>query len=149
MENFILNEEVIIIKLFYEIKKDDFNRAGQASSSIKKVLKQLGIDAKIVRRIAIATYEAEMNVIIHSDGGSIEVDIEIERVIIRVCDRGPGIANIDLAMKAGYSTATEEIRELGFGAGMGLPNIKRCSDEFSLDSIPGKYTKLKIVVYNR
>lgn len=139
---------MITIKLSYQIEKDDFTRAGQASSSIKKVLKQLGIDAQILRRIAITTYEAEMNIIIHSEGGFIEVNIDPEKVNIIAEDRGPGIENIELAMKAGYSTASDKIRELGFGAGMGLPNIKRCSDEFQIESTVGKCTRLEIVIYN-
>lgn len=139
---------MITIKLSYQVEKDDFIRAGQASSNIKKVLKQLGIDAQILRRIAIATYEAEMNIIIHSEGGFIEVTIDPAKVSIAVEDRGPGIENIDLAMKAGYSTASAKIRELGFGAGMGLPNIKRCADEFQIESTFGKYTRLEITFYN-
>ncbi len=139
---------MIFIKLSYQIKKEDFNRAGQASSNIKKILKQLGIDSRIIRRIAIATYESEMNVIIHSEGGVIEVDIETEKTTIRVEDCGPGIENIELAMKAGYSTASNKIRELGFGAGMGLPNIRRCADEFHIESIVGQCTKLEIIIYN-
>ena len=112
------------------------------------MLRQLGIGSQILRRIAIATYEAEMNIIIHSEGGIIDVDIDAEKVIIRVEDRGPGIENILLAMKAGYSTASDKIRELGFGAGMGLPNIKRCADEFNIESSIGEYTRLEIVIYN-
>lgn len=139
---------MIFIKLSYQIKKEDFNRAGQASSNIKKILKQLGIDSRIIRRIAIATYESEMNVIIHSEGGVIEVDIETEKTTIRVEDCGPGIENIELAMKAGYSTASNKIRELGFGAGMGLPNIRRCADEFHIESIVGQCTKLEIIICN-
>ncbi|AOY76839.1 ATP-binding protein [Clostridium formicaceticum] len=137
------------IKLCYAVEKDDFTKAGQASSNIKKVLRQLGIEPKTLRRIAIATYEAEMNIIIHSEGGVIEVDICPEKVEIIAEDRGPGIENIELAMKAGYSTASHRVRELGFGAGMGLPNIKRCSDEFTIKSSLGEYTKLQIVIYNR
>ncbi|SES75427.1 Anti-sigma regulatory factor (Ser/Thr protein kinase) [Natronincola peptidivorans] len=135
------------IKLSYQVEKDDFTRAGQASSSIKKVLRQLGIEPQILRKIAIATYEAEMNIIIHSEGGSIDVDISAEKITIIIKDRGPGIENIELAMKVGYSTASQKIRELGFGAGMGLPNIKRCSDEFRIESSYGEYTKLEIVIY--
>ncbi|SDK58948.1 ATP-binding protein [Natronincola ferrireducens] len=137
-----------VIKLNYPVEKDDFIRAGQASSNIKKTLRQLGINSEKLRKIAIATYEAEMNIIIHSEGGYIEVDIEPEKIVITAVDRGPGIENIELAMKAGYSTASEKIRELGFGAGMGLPNIKRCSDEFKIESVIGQYTKLYVVIYN-
>lgn len=135
------------IKLSYHVEKDDFVRAGQASSNIKKVLRQLGIDSEIIRKIAIATYEAEMNIVIHSEGGIIEVEIDPEKIIVIAEDRGPGIENIELAMKAGYSTASEKIRELGFGAGMGLPNIKRCADEFKIESVVGAYTRLQIIIF--
>ncbi|AKL95077.1 anti-sigma regulatory factor serine/threonine protein kinase [Clostridium aceticum] len=138
-----------IIKLYYLVEKDDFKRAGQASSSIKKVLRQLGIEPKTLRKIAIATYEAEMNLIIHSEGGFIEVNISPEKVEVLVEDRGPGIADIELAMKEGYSTASDQVRKLGFGAGMGLPNIKRCCDEFKIESSLGEYTRLQIVIHNR
>jgi len=140
---------VRIIKLKYTVQKDDFVKAGQASSNIKKLLKKLGLDTQILRRVAIATYEAEMNIVIHSEGGFIEMEICPDEIIIIVEDCGPGIEDIDLAMKTGYSTASNKIRELGFGAGMGLPNIKRCCDEFSIKSSIGEYTRLKLVIYNR
>ncbi|MDR5657873.1 anti-sigma regulatory factor [Serpentinicella sp. ANB-PHB4] len=136
-----------IIKLLYEIEKEDFVKAGQASSEVKKVLKQLGVSSEITRRVSIATYEAEMNIVIHSFGGKIEVEIDINKIIITARDRGPGIENIDLAMQEGYTTASEKVRELGFGAGMGLPNIKRCADEFYINSIIDEYTELKITTY--
>lgn len=130
----------------YEIVKEDFSRAGEASSDIKKKLRLVGISSEIIRRIAIATYEAEINVVIHSNGGKIIVLIKDASVEIYVIDKGPGIENIDLAMQEGYSTASNQVREMGFGAGMGLPNIKRCSDEFYIESKLGEYTKLKLVI---
>jgi serine/threonine-protein kinase RsbT len=128
------------INLKYDIARADFERAGDASSDTKKVLKKLGISSEIVRRAAIATYEAEMNLVIHSEGGSIEVEISAECITITAKDRGPGIPDIDKAMQAGYSTATDRIREMGFGAGMGLPNMKRCSDRFRIESKVGEGT---------
>lgn len=131
----------------YDIRENDILRAGEASSNIKKILRQLGIDAKIIKKVAIATYEAEINVVIHSKGGTIHILIKPEQIEIYVEDKGPGIEDISLAMQQGYSTANDEIRELGFGAGMGLPNMKRCSDEFYIDSELGEYTILKMIFY--
>ncbi|WP_432664216.1 anti-sigma regulatory factor [Wukongibacter baidiensis] len=141
-----LNEKSTGIKLEYEIVKDDFARAGEASSSIKKVLRQLGIDSSVIRKTAIATYEAEINVVIHSEGGKITVYIKPDKIEIIAKDNGPGIKDIDLAMQKGFSTASNKVRELGFGAGMGLPNIKRSSDEFYIESEVGKGTTVKMVM---
>ncbi|MEA3424048.1 MAG: anti-sigma regulatory factor [Bacillota bacterium] len=135
------------MKFEYTISNLDFSTAGEASSNIKKVLKLLGIDSKVIRRASIATYEAEINIAIHSHGGKIVLYIEEDSIKIITIDKGPGIENIELAMKEGYSTATHEIREMGFGAGMGLPNIKKCSNEFSITSEFGKYTKLEITIF--
>lgn len=135
------------IKLQYEIIKDDFSRAGEASSNIKKVLRQLGIEDSIIRRTAIVTYEAEMNIVIHSEGGRIKVLINPDQVQIIAEDYGPGIENIELAMQEGYSTAPNRVRELGFGAGMGLPNMKRCSDEFEIQSEKGATTIVTMIIY--
>lgn len=118
--------------------------AGEASGNIKKLLKQLGIDSNIVRRICISAYEAEMNIVIHSHGGYLQVKISPEDVILIAEDVGPGIADVDLAMQEGYSTAPAIARELGFGAGMGLANIKRCSDRFEISSQESKNTKLSM-----
>lgn len=123
------------IRYDFEIEKDDFERAGEASSSIKKILRQLGLNSGIIRRVAIAAYEAEMNLVIHSNGGSIVIEIDPRKVTIYANDKGPGIKDVKLAMKEGYSTASDKIREMGFGAGMGLPNMKKCSDDFSIKSI--------------
>lgn len=139
-----MNGERPSIKLEYEIIENDFSRAGGASSNIKKVLTQLGIDSKIIRRVAIVTYEAEMNIVIHSRGGKITVTISPEEIEVLAWDRGPGIKDIDLAMKEGYSTASNEIRELGFGAGMGLPNMKKFADYIKI--ISGKNSETTVIM---
>ncbi|HZJ83197.1 MAG TPA: ATP-binding protein [Clostridia bacterium] len=127
----------------YKIEAGNFTEAGEASSKIKRLLRQLGIDAKVVRRASIASYEAEINMVIHSVGGTINLEINPSAIIFKAKDNGPGIENVDQAMEEGYSTATDLARELGFGAGMGLPNIKRCSDEFSIQSTVGQGTELE------
>jgi anti-sigma regulatory factor (Ser/Thr protein kinase) len=134
------------IELKFELSKDNFVAAGEASSKIKQVLQQLGIKASITRRIAIAAYEAEVNVIIHADHGYIKAEIYPEYTELTVEDKGPGIVDIDLAMKEGYSTAPDYIREMGFGAGMGLPNMSKCSDEFSIKSQVGEGTKIGMMI---
>lgn len=147
MKRYEKNESNVAMRLNYRVEKDDFSRAGEASSKIKKVLRQLGIDANILRRLAIATYEAEINLVIHSDGGGIEVFIKPDCVELYVEDCGPGIENIDLAMTQGYSTADTVAREMGFGAGMGLPNMEKVSDDFTIESQLGQGTKIKMVVF--
>lgn len=122
------------IKYDFVVGKDDFERAGEASSSIKKILRQLGLDSVIIRRVAIAAYEAEINIVIHSNGGNISIIVDPEKISIIAKDKGPGIKDVELAMKEGYSTASNKIREMGFGAGMGLPNMKKCSDDFHIES---------------
>jgi anti-sigma regulatory factor (Ser/Thr protein kinase)/CBS domain-containing protein len=133
------------IRLNYHILGGDFSSAGEASSNIKKVLQQAGFLPDVIRRVAIAAYEAEMNVIIHAYEGDMIVHISPEEIKITVIDRGPGILDIELAMQEGYSTAPDQIREMGFGAGMGLPNIKRCSDDLKIQSIVQKGTTLDMV----
>ena len=135
-----------MIQLHYEVPGDDFTRAGEASADLKHQLKKLGMPSDAVRRVAIAMYEGEINLVIHAGGGEIEVDIYPERVQMTLTDHGPGIENIELAMKEGFSTAPEEVRDLGFGAGMGLPNMKRYTDEFELSSTPGQGTRLCMAV---
>jgi len=137
------------INLDFPLKGADFETAGEASSKIKRVLQQIGVPSDIIRRIAISSYEAEMNVIIHAYRGSVRADIFPDRTELRVEDEGPGIADIDLAMQEGYSTAPDHIREMGFGAGMGLPNIARCSDEFDIQSVVGEGTKIHIVIRHK
>lgn len=124
----------LIKRLAYNICANDFKAAGKSSSSIKSNLKAIGIDARTLRRIAIISYEAEINIVIHSYGGSLYCDLYDEKIVIISEDKGPGIQDIEKAMTEGYSTATETVRELGFGAGMGLPNMKRYSDEFDIKS---------------
>lgn len=135
------------ITLEYEIAQNDFKSAGEASSNVKKVLNHLGIDSKIVRRVAIATYEAEMNIVIHSYGGRIIVTISTDKIEINAHDDGPGIKDINLAMQEGYSTASNMVRELGFGAGMGIPNMKKCSDVFDINSCENKETLVSMIIY--
>ncbi len=133
--------------LRYDIHPMDFTHGGSASSHIKRALLRLGANPQIARRTGIAVYEAEMNLIIHTTkGGTIRVEIEPHQISIDAYDEGPGIDDVELAMKPGYSTATEEVRELGFGAGMGLTNINRCVDAFHLESVPGKGTRLKMKI---
>ena len=130
----------------YELQGGDFSTAGQASSEIKKLLKQFNIDPQIVRRIAIALFEAEVNVVAHAYKGIMKADIEPESIRVIVEDEGPGIEDIDKAMQEGFSTASEAVRQMGFGAGMGLPNIKKNVDEMILTSVPGRGTCLKMKV---
>ncbi len=128
--------------LQFIVDGDDFLRAGEASTAVKRALKQLGLESSLIRRVAIAMYEAEMNMVIHANGGTINV--ELTDTILTIClqDSGPGIVSIDLAMQEGYSTASQEIRELGFGAGMGLPNMKRYSDELQIQTKVGVGTQI-------
>lgn len=130
----------------YDIQGGDFSSAGKASSDIKKILKQLNIDPQVVRRIAVALYEAEVNVVAHAYKGVMRVDLDAQKIKILLEDEGPGIENIERAMQEGFSTASEEVRQMGFGAGMGLPNIKRNTDEMHLTSVPGKGTTLEMTV---
>ncbi len=131
----------------YEVPGGDFVRAGEASGKLKKTLARLGIDPRVVRRLAIATYEAEMNLVIYAGGGEIIAEVTPERIRVAVIDSGPGIPDVDRAMEPGYSTAPDWVRELGFGAGMGLPNIQNCSDEMKLESTVGVGTQLEFVIY--
>lgn len=130
----------------FTIQGKNFFDAGRASTEIKAVLKDLGIDPAIVRRVAIATYEAEMNVAMYAEEAILTVEVTPRTIKILVNDRGPGIPDVDLAMREGYSTATPEMREMGFGAGMGLPNIKKNADEFKVTSAVGEGTRLEILI---
>lgn len=125
------------IEMIYEVPADDFTRAGEASSNVKSMLKKMGVDPEIVRKVSIAMYEGEINMVIHASGGTINVTISPEEIVMILKDQGPGIEDIELAMQAGYSTAPDNIRSLGFGAGMGLPNMKKYSDEMKIDSVIG------------
>lgn len=132
----------------FEVRGGDFSKAGDASSRIKRILQQIGAEAEIVRRVAIACYEAEMNVVIHAHQGMVTLDADLERIHILVEDEGPGIEDMDRAMTPGFSTAPDSIREMGFGAGMGLPNMKNCSSEFEIRSRKGVGTTVRMVFEN-
>ena len=121
-----------VITLNYEISPDDFTRAGEASSDVKSKLKQIGVPPEAIRKVSIAMYEGEINMVIHARGGEITVEVSPEKIRMVLDDVGPGIPYIDLAMKEGYSTAPDEIRSLGFGAGMGLPNMKKYTDDMDI-----------------
>ena len=137
----------IILVFSYRVVAKDFNCAGEASSGLKTTLRRLGIHPHIVRRVAIATYEAEMNVALWSDGGEIVAEVQPSQIKIEALDKGPGIPDPERAMQPGFSTAPEWVREMGFGAGMGLPNIQACADEMELESTVGVGTRLEIVIY--
>ena len=130
----------------FNVEGSDFTSAGQASVQVKRNLRQLGFDNEIIRRVSIAMYEGEINMVIHAGGGRAIVDIFPEKIKIVLQDEGPGIPDIELAMKEGYSTATDNIRDLGFGAGMGLPNMKKYTDEFLIESEVGVGTTVTMVV---
>lgn len=134
------------IKLHYTVPGDDFTRAGAASGDVKRTLKELGVSPNVIRNVSIAMYEGEINMVIHANGGEIDVEITEDEIIMALKDQGPGIENVELAMKEGYSTAPDNIRNLGFGAGMGLPNIKKYTDEFSIDTKVGVGTTLNLKV---
>ena len=131
----------------YEISGEDFAAAGEASSSFKNILKKLGIPANVVRKTAIAMYEAEINTVIHGGGGVCDAEITDRCITVTFSDHGPGIANLELAMQEGYSTASDQIRELGFGAGMGLPNIKKYSDDMKITTKAGQGTEVTLIIY--
>ena len=125
------------------VERGSFDTAGEASAKIKRTLKKMGVSPAVIREAAIVSYELELNLVIHSLGGSLSLEIEPDMLRIRSADRGPGIPNIPLAMTEGYSTASEEVRSMGFGAGMGLTNVKRHSDAFSIQSAAGEGTVIE------
>jgi len=130
----------------FSIRGKNFQEAGSVSTEIKSILKELGVDPSVIRRVAIATYEAEMNVVMYATEATLTLEVTPKAITIMVDDRGPGIPDIELAMQEGYSTATHEMREMGFGAGMGLPNIRRNSDSFAITSSVGGGTRLIITI---
>jgi CBS domain-containing protein/anti-sigma regulatory factor (Ser/Thr protein kinase) len=145
-EDIVSDRTSLILR--YRIKARDFVHGGNASSNIKRALLRLGANPQIARRCGIAIYEAEMNLIIHTtSGGILRVEIDPQRILLGAIDEGPGIADVDKAMQVGYSTASEEIRELGFGAGMGLNNIQRCVDKMVLESTLGQGTRLEMNIF--
>jgi len=134
----------VLMSNTYDVRAGEFQTAGDASASIKRKLKQIGIDSTVLRRIAVASYEAELNLIIHSHGGKLTLEMTPDSIVLTSADVGPGIADISKAMQEGFSTASEEARDLGFGAGMGLPNMKRNADGFSIESEVGVGTTIQM-----
>ena len=135
------------LTLRYEVPGDDFTRAGEASSDVKRKLKQLGYNPEAIRKVAIAMYEGEINMVIHACGGEAVVDVDPKQVQIVLRDHGPGIPDVEKAMQEGWSTAPDNVRNLGFGAGMGLPNMKKYTDELRIDTKVGEGTTLFMKVY--
>ena len=134
------------IRLHYDVPGDDFTRAGEASSAVKRKLKQLGFQPDVIRRVAIAMYEGEINMVIHAGGGEADVEILPDRVTAVLTDHGPGIPDVEQAMQEGWSTAPDNVRNLGFGAGMGLPNIKKYTDQMDIQTEVGKGTVITMTV---
>ena len=134
------------VNFHFEIDGDNFTSAGEASVRIKKLLRQMEFNAEIIRRVSVAMYEGEINMVIHADGGTADVNVYCDRIEIILKDKGPGIPDIELAMQQGYSTAPDNIRSLGFGAGMGLPNMKRYTDDMKIESEVGKGTTIYMTV---
>ena len=134
------------VNFHFDIDGDNFTSAGEASVRIKKLLREMGFTPEVIRRVSVAMYEGEINMVIHANGGTADIDVYCDRIQIVLADRGPGIPDIDLAMQEGYSTAPDNIRSLGFGAGMGLPNMKRYTDEMKVESEVGKGTTVTMVV---
>jgi anti-sigma regulatory factor (Ser/Thr protein kinase) len=131
----------------FNVEGGNFSKAGTASSQLKKILKQLNVDPRIVKRVVVALYEAEVNIVAHAFSGTIYIDIDTEKIEIKLVDEGPGIPDIELAMQQGYSTASPEVREMGFGAGMGLPNMKNNTDRLLVTSEVGKGTTVEMTTY--
>ena len=138
--------ETDAIVLTFDVDSDDFTRAGEASSRLKRTLKQMGLPPDVIRRISIVMYEGEINMVIHARGGKITVTVDNDTVTMVLADVGPGIPDVEKAMRAGWSTASEAVRQQGFGAGMGLPNMKKYTDEMTIDTEVGKGTTLKMTV---
>ena len=134
------------VKLHYDVDGNDFSVAGEASGKVKKVLRQLGVPQEVIRKVSIAMYECEINMVIHAEGGTIDVEITPQKIRMIHKDKGPGIPDIEKAMTAGYSTAGDKVRELGFGAGMGLPNIHKYTDELKITTEIGKGTTVDMTV---
>lgn len=135
------------LNMHFFIDGEDFTVAGEASTAVKMKLKKLGIQPDVVRKVAIAMYEAEINTVIHGGGGEAEVAIESDKITVKFIDHGKGIPDVEMAMREGFSTAPDNVRNLGFGAGMGLPNIKKYSDEMYIDTEVGKGTTITIIIY--
>ena len=134
------------IRLVYPVEGGDLIEAGEASSKMKLTLKKLGLPQDVIRRASICMYEGEINMVIHADGGQAEVEVDANQIVIRMTDTGPGIPDVEQAMQEGYSTASNEVRELGFGAGMGLPNIAKNSDQMKIDTKVGVGTTIDLII---
>ena len=134
------------VRFHFVVDGEDFTSAGQASVQVKKNLRKLGIPPEIIRKISIAMYEGEINMVIHADGGDADVLVFEDRIVMILTDRGPGIADVEKAMQEGYSTAPDNVRSLGFGAGMGLPNMKRYTDDMKIESVVGEGTTITMTV---
>ena len=134
------------LKLHFNVDGDDFTSAGEASAEVKKKLRLLGYSPEVIRRVSIAMYEGEINMVIHAGGGVADVSICADKIEVILTDNGPGIEDLELAMSEGFSTAPDAVRSLGFGAGMGIPNMKRYADEFYIDSKVGKGTKVILII---
>ena len=134
------------ITMTYQVEGGDLTRAGEASSAVKQSLRKLGLDPAVIRRVSVCMYEGEINMVIHANGGTAKVDVGLDDVTITLTDTGPGIPDIEQAMQAGWSTAADSVRNLGFGAGMGLPNMKKYSDEMTVESVLGVGTTVTMVV---
>ena len=135
------------IRLVYPVEGGDLIEAGEASSKMKLTLKKLGLPQDVIRRASICMYEGEINMVIHADGGQAEVEVDANQIVIRMTDTGPGIPDVEQAMQEGYSTAGQTARELGFGAGMGLPNMKKYTDEMKVESTVGVGTTVTMTVF--
>ena len=135
------------IRFHFDVDGENFTSAGEASVAVKKKLRQLGYSPDIIRKVSIAMYEGEINMVIHADGGKADVEVNDDEIVIILADTGPGIPNVELAMQEGYSTARDNIRALGFGAGMGLPNMKKYTDEMKIDTEVGVGTTITMKVY--
>ena len=135
------------VNFHFDIDGDNFVSAGEASVQVKKMLRQMGFSAETIRRVSVAMYEGEINMVIHANGGTADINVFCDRIEIILADKGPGIPDIALAMQEGYSTAPENIRSLGFGAGMGLPNMKKYSDEMYIETEVGKGSTVRMIVY--
>ncbi len=136
------------MKYSYVVDGDNFMSAGEASADVKRILRQLGFDSTVIRRTAIAMYEGEINMVIHARGGVAQVEISDEKIVVVLKDEGPGIPDVELAMSEGYSTAPDQIRALGFGAGMGLPNMKKYTDDMRIDTQLGVGTTVTLTILN-
>ena len=134
------------VRFHFVVDGEDFTSAGQASEHVKKNLRKLGIPPEVIRKISIAMYEGEINMVIHADGGDADVLVYEDRIVMILTDRGPGIADVEKAMQEGYSTAPDNVRSLGFGAGMGLPNMKRYTDDMKIESVVGEGTTITMTV---